>query len=57
MFKVENTTIPDGRCGQTLPRQLGVSYEPRQHSGQVHTEPGFIGYVFQVTMLLVSVFM
>ena len=35
MFKVENVTIPDGCCGQALPRQLGVSHEPRQHPGQV----------------------
>ena len=36
MFKMENAAVPDGRCRQTLPRQLGVSDEPRQLPGQVH---------------------
>lgn len=36
MFEVENAAFPDGCCGQTLPRQLGVSHEPRQHPGQVN---------------------
>lgn len=48
MFKVENAAIPDGCCGQTLPRQLGVSHEPRQQAGQVHIEQCSIGIVFEV---------
>lgn len=39
MSEVENVAVSDGRCGQTLPRQLGVSHEPRRQTGQVQPEP------------------
>lgn len=38
MSEVENVAVSDGRCGQTLPRQLGVSHEPRRQTGQVPPE-------------------
>lgn len=38
---MENAAFPDGCSGQTLPRQLGVSHEPWQHSGQVLTQWAF----------------
>lgn len=37
--EVENVAVSDGRRGQTLPRQLGVSHEPRRQTGQVQPEP------------------
>lgn len=60
MFKVENAAIPDGCCGQTLPGQLGVSHEPRQQPGQVHTQScnshHNISWVIHVTYVLRATF-
>lgn len=38
MSEVENVALSDGCCGQTLPRQLGVSHEPRRQTGQVQPD-------------------
>ncbi len=35
MFEVADAAVSDGRCGETVPRQLDVSHEPGRNPGQV----------------------